>query len=116
MPPKSFEDHAKDCFDAIKKNLGTKPSEVIYKPKLGGTFPILGIFGDNAQEVDVNGERTISSNVYTLGIKLDDLPRLPVKGDRVTIKKVDYKVIDNLEDGVPGVSTVLILHKIGGAP
>lgn len=111
MPPKGFEDLAQGAFKVIKKTMGTNKL-VLYKPKVGGSFPLKGIFDDRAQEVDPDTERTVSSNVFTLGIQLTDLPSLPVKGDIVLIDTQDYRVIDALEDGVPGVSTVLILHRI----
>ena len=112
MPPSNFEAQAKFAFDRIKNSLGTNLGDVSYRPKQGGQFEITGVFDDRAQEVDPDTERTVSSNVFTLGIKLDDLPFTPEKGDQVEIKKQLYRVVDALEDGVPGVSTVLVLHKI----
>lgn len=112
MPPKDFEDHAKDAFDRIKNSVGTKANEVTYQPKIGSAVKLKGIFDDRAQEVNPDTEQPISSNVYTLGIKLDDLPKAPLKGDKVTIKNTLYRVVDALEDGIPGVSTVLVLHRI----
>lgn len=111
MPPKDFEDHAKDAFDRIKNSVGTKLNEITYQHKSGGTANIKGIFDDRAQDVDPDTEQPVSSNVYTLGIKLDDLLKAPVKGDKITIKKKLYRVVDALEDGIPGVSTVLVLHR-----
>ena len=112
MPPVDFEQLAKDAFDEIKCTLGI---DVIYSPKVGGRFNIRGVFDDRAQEVDPDTEISVSSNVYTLGIKLDDIPFVPAKGDIAIIKNIQYKVIDSLEDGVPGASTVLVLHKVTGA-
>lgn len=111
MPPIDFEQLAKKAFDEIKCTLGI---DVIYLPKIGGELPIRGVFDDRAQEVDPDTEVRISSNVYTLGIKLADLPNFPEKGDKVRIKKIDYRVIDSLEDGVPDASTVLLLHRVEG--
>lgn len=109
MPPRDFEALAKNAFDKIKCTLGL---EVTYNPKLGGTHKIRGVFDDRMQEVDADAEVIISSNRFTLGIKLDDLPVEPDKGDIVIIKKIKYQVIDTLEDGVVGASTVLVLHKV----
>lgn len=110
MPPVDFEFLAKGAFDQIKCGLGI---EAVYKPKKGGSFKIRGIFDDRIQEVDPDTEIPVSSNVFSLGIKLDDLPLVPEKGDEVIIKNFVYQVIDSQEDGVPGVSTFLILHKVG---
>lgn len=109
MPPVDFENLACNAFNTIKCTLGI---DVIYRPKSGGSFNIRGVFDDRAIEVDPDTEIVVSSNVFTLGIKLTDLPNYPVKGDIVIIKNIKYRVIDSKEDGVPDVSTVLFLHKV----
>ena len=109
MPPRDFEDLAKCAFDSIKNALGV---DLTYQPKIGGVFAIKGVFDDRAQEVDPDTEQPVSSNIFTLGIKLDDIPRPPVKGDKVVIKKQLYRVINALEDGVPDASVVLVLHRV----
>lgn len=109
MPPIDFEAQAKRAFDSIKCSLGI---DVLYLPKTGGQHEIRGVFDDRAQEVDPDTEVVISSNIYTLGVKLNDLPNAPKKGDKVIIKNIQYKVIDSKEDGVPDASVVLIMHKL----
>lgn len=108
MPPIDFEKLTKHAFDRIKSAIGT---EATYLPKTGGIFTIRGVFDDRAEQVDADGERLISSNLFTFGIKLDDLPAAPKKGDKVRIDGVTYRVIESVEDGVPDVSAVLIMHK-----
>jgi hypothetical protein len=109
MPPDDFEALAKGAFDSIKCTLGVA---AIYRPKAGGVITLRGVFDNRAQEVDPDTERPVSSNVYTLGVKLDDLPNPPAKGDKITIREKLYKVIDALEDGVPDASVVLVLHEV----
>lgn len=109
MPPVDFDVLAARAFDQIKRSLTV---EALYIPKTGAPKRIRGVFDDRVQEVDPDTERVISSNIYTLGIKLSDLSAVPVKGDRVRIKRIDYLVQDSREDGVPGVSTVLILQRV----
>lgn len=111
MPPVDFETLAKGAFDEIKCTLGVTCE---YLPKRGGRIEIQGVFDDRAQEVDPDTEINISSNIFTLGVKFNDLPAKPAKGDRVKIKNKYYQVIDSLEDGVPEASTVLVLHEIKG--
>ncbi len=111
MPPTDFEQLAKNAFNPIKNTLGIA---AIYLPKAGGQVDIRGVFDDRSQEVDPDTEVPVSSNIYTLGVKLEDLPAIPVKGDKVIIKNITYQVINNLEDGVPDASTVLILHRVEG--
>lgn len=110
MPP-NFEDLANGAFKIIKRSLGLKKDEAIYFPKSGGSVDILGIFDNRAVQVDPDTEQVVSSNIFTFGIQLSDLKSLPEKGDKITIKNVKYKVFDSQEDGMPGVSTVLFLHK-----
>lgn len=110
MPPINFEDLAEKAFDAIQDTLST---DAIYKPKAGGQFKIRGPFDDRAQQVDPDTEQVISSNIFTFGLQLSDLKSPPKKGDSLVVKNQTYKVIDSQEDGVPGVSVVLILHKVG---
>lgn len=112
MPPIDFEKLANPAFDVIKNTVGTKAT---YLPKAGGLIEVRGPFDDRAQEVDPDTERVVSSNIYTFGLKLDDIPSPPVKGDRLIINTIEYIVINANEDGVPGVSTVLIMHRSKGA-
>lgn len=107
-PPNDFESLAKFAFDKIKVTLGIN---VTYIPKIGAPIEIQGVFDDRAQQVDPDTEIVVSSNVFTFGIKLADLPAKPQKGDKIVIKTITYIVIDSLEDGVPDASTVLVLHK-----
>ena len=109
MCPVDFESLAGSAFDEIKCTLGI---DVLYLPKAGGQIQIRGVWDDRAQQVDPDIEKVVSSNIYTLGVKLTDLPFLPAKGDRAIIKNKTYKVIDSLEDGVEGVSTFLLLHRV----
>ena len=109
MPPVDFEQLTKNAFDSIKNTVGI---EAIYKPKSGGFKAIRGIFDNIIQEVDPDTEIHISSNAFTFGVKLDDLPLAPANGDKVVVKNTEYRVIEIREDGVLDVSVVLILHKV----
>ena len=111
MPPNDFEEMVKDAFEEIKCAVGI---EATYFPKVGAPVDIVGIFDDRAQEVDPDTEIRISSNVYTFGLKLEDLDSTPLKGDKIVIKDITYLVINALEDGVPDASTVLVLHRETG--
>ena len=111
MPPTiDFDVLAASAFENIKCALAI---EALYLPKAGAPKKIRGVFDDRAQEVDPDTDKVISSNVYTFGAKISDIPgKKPVKGDKLVIRNVAYQVIDSREDGVPDVSTVLILHKV----
>ena len=109
MPPIDFDVLAASAFDQIKCVLGI---EALYLPKAGGQIVLRGVFDDQVQEVDPDTEKVISSNIFTFGLKLSDIPNKPLKGDKLIIRNVAYQVIESREDGVPDVSTVLILHKV----
>lgn len=109
MPLIDFDVLAASAFDSIKRTLGIEAS---YLPKIGGQITVRGVFDDRVQEVDPDTDKVISSNIHTFGLKLADLPAKPVKGDKLLIRNATYQVIDSREDGVPDVSTVLILHKV----
>lgn len=113
MSPTDFKDHANDILDCAKFAFGdhkTHDKQVIYEPKRGGSFTIVGIFDNQFEQVDPNTEQVIADNQPTLGVKLDDLPYKPEKGDKVTIRKKKYRVIDSQEDGVAGAT--LFLHEV----
>lgn len=109
MSPSNFDNICKSAFDTIKGALGVC---VDYFPKAGGHFRPEGPFADNYQSVDPDTEQVVSSQVFTFGLKLADIaPRVPAKGDKLRFDGEDYRVIEVREDGVPGVSVVLYLHK-----
>lgn len=110
MPPNDFASLANSAFDTIKNIVGN--GEALYLPKSGGQFSVKGPFDDRAREVDPDTNQLISSNVFTFGLHLSDIPVSPSKGDKLIIDGTAYQVIKSEEDGVPGVSTVLILHKV----
>ena len=103
-----FDKLASTAFDSIKNTLGVNAE---YKPRSGGVFSIRGVFDNRGQEVDPDTEVVISSNVISFGVKLSDLPGKPIKGDVVTVSQKNYRVVDVQDDGIEGVSAVLILHK-----
>jgi len=103
-----FDKHATKAFDAIQRSVSL---DAVYMPKKGGEIKLRGPFDDRVEEIDPDTERVISSNAFSFGLQLSDLPDMPVKGDKILIKDETYIVVDSREDGVPGVSTVLILHK-----
>lgn len=111
MPPIDFKDLAKGVFDEVKHSLST---DAIYIPKSGGQFPVRGPFDDRVQEVDPETQVVISSNRFSFGLKLDDIPEPPEKGDTIIISDITYIVIEPREDGVPEASVALILHREGG--
>lgn len=75
--------------------------DIVYEPKSGGTFNIVGIFNQIHDQIDVDTQRVVASNDPTMGIKLSDLPLAPVKGDivRIPSRSLVFRVADSQEDG-----------------
>ena len=103
-----FRDLAGEILDKSKELLG---QDVTYYSKDGVKIEIRGIFDDTVETLDNDAETLISSQRYTLDVKLSDLPDgAPFKGDTVRIGNRRFVVYDSLEDG-HGAS-MLILHEI----
>lgn len=109
MPPINFNKLASRAFDNIKRSLSI---DALYLPKSGGQFEIRGPFDNRVQQVDPDIETVVSSNLFSFGLKLEDIPQKPKKGDKLIVNNITYQVIDSQEDGIEGVSTFLLLHKV----
>ena len=105
-----FRHHASDILDAAKFAFGEHDEKVLYSPKRGGTYEIVGIFDNQYEQVDPDTEQVVAANQPVLGVKLADLPGEPERGDKVQIRGKWYRVIDSQEDGVAGAS--LLLHEV----
>lgn len=78
--------------------------------KTGSSFTISAIFDGPFEQVDPDTEVVVASNQFTIGVKLSDLQFAPVKGDKVEIREILYRVIDSQEDGQGG--SEIMLHKV----
>lgn len=108
MPPLDFKDLT--C-DILEKSVCAFGQDVLYYPVGSGReLKIRGIFDGPFQVVDPDIENSVSSNQFSLGIKLKDLPVTPKENDKVRIDGKDYLVIDPQEDGQGG--SKLMLHLI----
>ncbi len=108
--PLDFDDLADDIHENVKCAFG-ETQAVTYLPLAGGSTVITGVFNDRHNVVDPDTERVIASNIITLGVKLADLPAIPVKNDKVSITKTGktYRVVNSEEDGQGW--TELFLHE-----
>jgi len=110
MAPEHFFGKLVDCLLETATSGCAFGEWVKYYPKLAtGSFRIEAIFDGPFEQVDPDTEVVVASNQFSLGIKINDLPFLPAKGDKVTIRNVQYSVVDFNEDGQGGGE--LILHK-----
>ena len=81
----------------------------IYTPVGGTAIEIDVIMDATFEAVDPNTGTIIISNQPKIGVKIDDLPGEPQKGDLVTVRGIDFRVIEKQTDGQAG--TQLLLHK-----
>lgn len=87
--------------------LGVFGETVTYTPATGEPYEIQGIFNEIYQEVDSAGA-IVQSARPNLGVRVDDLAAKVARGDKVTLRGVTYRVLDNQTDGEGG--TTLLLH------
>ena len=107
--PLGIDELFDDIHECAKETFG---EEIVYSPKSGGRFDIIGIFNEIFEQIDPDTERIVASNEPTCGIKLSDIPFRPIKGDIILRPKTDdsFRVVDSREDG-EGMSQ-LFLHRM----
>lgn len=103
-----FADLITNMDRAVQSNLGGE--EVIYQPELGAAVPVTGVF----DALFVLAQGTAEAGVETLGpavfLLLADLPVDPEEDDPIlTIRGVDYRVIERRPDGAGGIVLALRL-------
>lgn len=103
----SFRDLVSGLLDVAIPTFG---EEIDYRPKVGGSFSIKGVYDNRYITVNPDTEEVVTSNVLTLGVKLCDLPFAPAQGDEVRISQMRFRVTDSQEDGHGG--STLILHRL----
>jgi hypothetical protein len=84
--------------------------DVIYVSDGGSPVTFTAIFDNEFQTVDPQTGALVISTQPVIGVKSTDLPDEPSKEDRVTIRGVEYRIIDHQPDGQAG--TRLFLHKL----
>lgn len=96
-------------MDACKRSFG---ESVLYTTDAGDgdQIEITAIVDQAFEVVDPNTGAYIISEQPIIGIKDDDLPSAPQKGDLVTARSTDYQVIEVQKDGQAG--SKLLLHKV----
>jgi hypothetical protein len=94
----------------MDKCLATFGEEVLYTSEGLSPITIQAIFDNEFQQVDPQTGAVVISTQPVIGIKYDQLPQKPKSGDRVRIRYIDYRVIEDQPDGQAG--SRLLLHKI----
>lgn len=81
-----------------------------YKNKDGNEFDIEGIFDNNYQEVQSQGDSRVQSTGPQLGVRLREFESVPKEGETVTVRNTVYRILECKPDGQGGA--VLILNKV----
>jgi hypothetical protein len=102
-----WRDKTRGVMDACKSAFG---ESIVYTPINGSPIELIAIIDEAFEAVDPNVDAIIISQQPMIGIKIDDLPSEPQKGDLVTMRGKDFKVIEAQTDGQAG--TKLLLHKV----
>jgi len=88
----------KGIHNANLSTFGRKETHT-YRPSVGVSYPIKGVFDENYQLVEGVGEMKISTTKIVLGVKREDLAQDPAEGDGVTVRAVQYEIIESQPDG-----------------
>lgn len=104
----SFRDKTDKLLDtALSESFFGEKNKVKYRPKSGGTFTIRGIFDESWEEIDLDTQVSLSSTQPNVGIILRELAEKPIIGDLLTVRFIDFKVVDVVEDGQGGATLFL---------
>lgn len=82
---------------------------VTYRPSVGGSYILTGIFNEIYQSIDGATGAIVQSHQPNLGLRLSDLQFKPTSGDLVVVRGTTYRVIEAQDDGEGG--SALMLHK-----
>ena len=82
---------------------------VIFLPKVGGRFPIDGIFFDDFSTTETSSGTEIFTVTPNVDVKLDDLPFRPKMGDHFEVGSSKYSVVSVEPDSLGMVT--LFLHR-----
>lgn len=91
-------------LDASNRVFG---ESVIYTPDGGQPFSITGIFDVAHIEVDPDTGAAVTSAEPVLGLKRDDLAAEPKPRDSVTVRGIQYRIVDKQPDGQGGINLIL---------
>lgn len=108
----NFHKMVAGVLDCSTKTFG---EDILYIPKsIGNPIKIRAVFDENSLQLDPNTEALVATDQPMIGIKMDSLPEIPRKGDRVVRildgRDTEYRVVDSREDGQGGAS--LLLHLV----
>ncbi len=83
---------------------------VTYIPAAAPSFSITGVFSNANTEVSPGTSVMVQSSTPTLGVRLSDLGAVkPGSGDMVTVRNVNYSVVECQPDGEGGTKLILRL-------
>jgi len=104
-----------DALDSDKKKVFFNDEEfaeeVTYNPTIGANYTLNAIFDNEFESVDPDTLQPITSTEPIIRVDINDIVGGKVKdGDKVTIRTIEYRIIEDQQDGVG--TTVLRLQKV----
>lgn len=84
--------------------------EFTYTTEAGVATTVRGVYEDAYQEVDPQTQVAVISQTPMLFCRLQDLPAVRGRGDRITAREVTYRVREFQPDGYG--NTDIYLHKV----
>ena len=102
-----FAKKVSNLQDRCLDNCSGFGEKVVFRPQVGGSFIVDGIFFDDfsAQETETGTELfTVTPNV---DVKLEDLPFRPKMGDRFEVQNQSYKIVSVEPDSLGMVTCFL---------
>lgn len=100
----------KDAMDRLnKKSLSTFGEEAVYSGTGMSDTTLQVIFDNNFTAIDPQTGMEVMTTQPMIGIKLDDLPREPFRGDTISLNGISYKITEYHPDS-EGMAK-LLLHR-----
>ncbi|MGN6105197.1 MAG: head-tail joining protein [Kofleriaceae bacterium] len=106
----SFDELVAETDRAALSDLGGET--VTYTPEVGSPVPVTGMFDEQYVLAKGTAEAGVEATGPAVFLRLEDLPVHPDDDEpTLTIKSVDYRVIERRPDGMGGI--VLALRRVG---
>lgn len=100
-----FRDHVDSILRSATRAFG---EEVKFYTESAGPFLVQAIFSNEYQAVDLDLQKTVSTNQPNLGINLSDIVfEFKIKEVEVEVRGIRFRITDKREDGQGGALLML---------
>lgn len=112
----TFDNMIDEAMGICERVFGDK-ALYFFKENVDIPFDIIGIFEAESTIIDTNGDTSIESRHHILCIRKRDFQRLgyrlPIKGDKIFFKEIQYEITDTPDDGQAEMRLILKKQKKG---